>query len=100
MGVGGLEISALLVSLIPAMVATVLVGGQGGGCGAGGVQATCFYGALLPIVIWSGAIKKLSGWSSRRQMAPSLPRVDVGGLCPGDRWRVGMFCRYFMSLVA
>ena len=28
-------------------------GGQGGGFGAGGGRATCFIGALLPIVIWS-----------------------------------------------
>ena len=75
-------------------------GGQGGGCGTGGDRATCFAGALLPLVVWSGAIKNLSGPLSRRQTAPSLPKVDVGEFCPGDRWEVRFFFRYFNSLVA
>ena len=54
-------------------------GGQGGGCGAGGGQTTCFSSALLPIVVWNGAIEKLSGSSSRHQTAPSFPRwMSVG----------------------
>ena len=63
-------------------------GGQGGSCGSGGGWAMCFAGVLLLSVIRSGAIKKLLRPSGRRQTAPSLPKVDAGGFCPGDRWEV------------
>ena len=66
-------------------------GGQGGGCGSGGGQATCFSSALLLSVIWSGAIKKLLWPSSGRQTAPSLPKVEVSGFCPGDPLEVIFF---------
>ena len=74
-------------------------GGQGGGYGSGGVRVTCSVGVLLSSIVWNGAIKKLSGPSSWHQTAPSLPKVDVGGFCPGDRWEVRFFVRYFISLV-
>ena len=74
-------------------------GGQGEGCVSSGGWATCFSGVFLPSVVRSGAIKKLSGSSSGRQMAPSLPKVDVGGFSPRDRWEVRFFVRYFISLV-
>ena len=60
-------------------------GGQGGGCGSGKGRATCFAGALLPGAVWSGTIKNLSWPSSRRQTAPLLAKVKIGGFYPGDR---------------
>ena len=67
-------------------------GGQGGGCGSGGDRETCF-ASVLPSVVRSGAIEKLLGPPSGRQPAPSLPKVDVVGFCPGDRWEVRFFVR-------
>ena len=59
-------------------------GGQGGGCGGGGSRATCSAHVLLPNVVRNSAIRELSRLLSRRQLAPSLPKVDVGRFCPGD----------------
>ena len=67
-------------------------GGQGGGCGSGGGRETCF-ASVLPSVVRRGAINKLLGPSRGRQPAPSLPKVDVVGFCPGDRWGVRFFVR-------
>ena len=70
-------------------------GGQGRGYGLGEGQTMCFVDVLLTNVIQSGAIKELSRPSSGRQTAPSLPKVDVGGFCPGDPWGVRCLVRYF-----
>ena len=64
-------------------------GGDGGGCGSGGGRATCFRG---------GAIKRPLWPSSKRQAAPLLAKVDIGGFCLEDRWAVRFFWRYFISL--
>ena len=59
-------------------------GGQGGGCGSGGGRATYF-------AVWGGAIKMPSWPSSKRQAAPLLAKVDIGGFCLEDRWAVRLF---------
>ena len=51
---------------------------------------TCFAVVPLPNVVRSGANKELSRPTSERQIAPSLPKVDVGSFCPGDRLRSRM----------
>ena len=75
-------------------------GGQGGGCGSGGGRATYFAGVILPGVVRGGAIKRPSWSSSKRQAAPLLAKVDIGGFCLEDRWAVRFFWRYFISLFA
>ena len=75
-------------------------GGQGGGCGSGRGSATYFAGVILPGVVRGGAIKRPSWSSSKRQAAPLLAKVDIGGFCLEDRWAVRFFWRYFISLFA
>ena len=75
-------------------------GGQGGGCGSDGGRATYFAGVLLPGVVRGGAIKRPSWPSSKRQAAPLLAKVDIGGFCLEDRWALRFFLRYFINLFA
>ena len=68
-------------------------GGQGGGCGSGGGRATYFAGVLLPGVVRGKAIRRPSWPSRKRQAAPLLAKVDIGGFCLEDRWAVRFFWR-------